>query len=140
MGKLNRELNFKDSIIETLKSRGYSASYTEEDTNAQIDCKINGTSFAFFYNLDEDVLCFVIIFEPNEAIVEEECDKFAKALEEEQTPFGDCLLDEFGCIHLYGEVVSEDYCEDLVNNIIDAIEKEDGVVASLKSISYVWEE
>jgi hypothetical protein len=123
VGKSNREMNFKDSIIEALKCRGYSAFYNEEGENGQIDCRINGTSFAFFYNLTEDRLCFDIIFEPNETINEVECKKFAKDLEEEQTPFSDCMLDEYGCLHLYGEVVNDEYCEGLVNNIVDTIEK-----------------
>ena len=123
-----------------LKNRGYSAEYSEDGKNVQIDCKINGTNFSFFYDLDEDELCFSIIFEPKEKIGEVDVSNFEKTLEEEKTPFSDCILDEWGCIHLYGEVLFEEYCECLVNDIVDTIENEHGIVANLKEVSYVWED
>ena len=139
MTKTNRKLKVKDSILSLLTQKGYFPNYSDEEDAAQIDCIIAGTSFAFFYELDKSDMGYVVIFEPDAPVSDDEFDVLQQDFAKEKTPFSDCLKDEFGLIHLYGEISSEDCSEEFIDKIVKTIEKKDGIVAKLKSISVIWE-
>lgn len=139
MPKTNRDLKVKDSILSLLTQKGYLPNYSDEDDVIQIDCIIAGTSFAFFYEPDESYVGYGVIFEPDYPVSDDQFDLLKQDLAKEKTPFSDCLKDEFDLIHLYGQISSKDCCEEFVDKIIKTIEKKDGIVAKLKSISFIWE-
>ena len=139
MTKTNRKLKVKDSILSLLTQKGYFPNYSDEEDAVQIDCIIAGTSFAFFYEQDKSYMGYGVVFEPDDPVSDDEFDLLKQDFAKEKTPFSDCLKDEFGLIHLYGEISSEDCSEEFVDKIIKTIEKKDGIVAKLKSISFIWE-
>ena len=140
MAKTNIEMQTKENVLSLLKNKGYSPKYMQDGEQEQIDCIIGGTSFAIFYEINDCVIGYCIIFEPNEPITDTGYEDIVKLFSKEKTPFEDCIKDEFGAIHLYGEIYAENCLEEFVNSIIETIEKKDGIVAKLKEISYIWED
>ena len=140
MNKTNKQLCIKDSIVNALQNKGINAKYQTDGKQEQIDCYIDGTSFAFFYDLEQSTLSYGIIFEPNDIVDDEQYDRIAMLFANEETPFDDCMMDEFGCIHLYGEICSDSFDQEFVDSIVNSVANQDGVIAELKNISYIWEE
>ena len=138
--KLNKELGLKDRISKILLKKGYFPRCTLEEGQEQIDCVISGTKFAFFYALNDSDIGYDVVFEPDTPVSGELFDTYAEELRNEKAPFTDLLVDEFGLIHLYGEIGSDEYTDEFVEGIVQTLERTDGIVAKLKNISYIWED
>ena len=67
--------------------------------------------------------------------------RFAEALQKEGSPFHHLLYEEeSGTIHLESEIAIEALTPQLLQQIVAAINKKNGTVEQIRSISYQWEE
>lgn len=119
-----------------LNSLGYSPKHNYDD---QLDCIINGISFAIYGSDDGKTFGFGCIFEPA-------TDKYADGFFEElqvnfegkYAPFQNLLMSDDGFIHLVGE--SDIYNDSLIDDVVRALSAEEYVANVIKAKSYVWEE
>lgn len=119
-----------------LNSLGYSPKHNYDD---QLDCIINGISFAIYGSDDGKTFGFGCIFEP-------ETNKYADGFFEElqvnfegkYAPFQNLQMSDDGFIHLEGE--SDIYNDSLIDDVVRALSAEEYVANVIKAKSYVWEE
>jgi hypothetical protein len=119
-----------------LNSLGYSPKHNYDD---QLDCIINGISFAIYGSDDGKTFDFGCIFEPA-------TDKYADGFFEElqvnfegkYAPFQNLQMSDDGFIHLEGE--SDIYNDSLIDDVVRALSAEEYVANVIKAKSYVWEE
>lgn len=119
-----------------LSSLGYSPKHNYDD---QLDCIINGISFAIYGSDDGKTFGFGCIFEPA-------TDKYAESFLEElkarfdgkYAPFQNLLMCEDGFLHLEAE--NNEYTDSLIDAIVNSLLDTDGVASAIKAESYVWED
>ena len=119
-----------------LNSLGYSPKNNCDD---QLDCIINGISFALYGSEGDESFGFGCIFEPA-------ADKYSDGFFEElqanfdgkYAPFQNLLMSDDGFIHLEGEC--DVYNDNLIDDVVKALRSEEHVASAIKAKSYVWEE
>ena len=126
--------------LNTLLSLGYKPYYFDSD-QTQIDCIIAGVCFAVYHDPFTETVGYGCVFEPNSPVAKEDLARFAEALQSERSPFRHLLYEEqSGTIHLESEIAQEALTPQLLQQIVAAINKKNGTVEQIKSISYQWEE
>jgi hypothetical protein len=119
-----------------LSSLGYSPKHNYDD---QLDCIINGISFAIYGSDDGKTFGFGCIFEP---ATDKYADSFFEQLqvnfEGKYAPFQNLQMSDDGFIHLEGE--SDIYNDSLIDDVVRALSAEEYVANVIKAKSYVWEE
>ena len=119
-----------------LLSLGYSPKRCYDD---QLDCRINGISFAIYGSEEDESFGFGCVFEPAE-------DAYADGFFEEveagfcgrYAPFQSFLLCDDGTLHLEGE--SDTYTDSLIDAVVFALLSDEGIAATVKARSYVGED
>lgn len=122
--------------LDKLSELGYSPAFFEDDGEVyeQVDCIIDGVSFAISPDDEDDTLWFSIIFEPDITIDE---DEMAKIEAMEKGVFDELIFAEDGTVHIC-RATPNDVSVDFSNDIIESITNPNGAIQYLKSISYVW--
>ena len=126
--------------LNALLALGYKPYYFDSD-QTQIDCIIEGVCFAVYHAPFTDSVGYGCVFEPNNEVDAAAMTRFAEALQKEGSPFHHLLYEEeSGTIHLESEVAIEALTPQLLQQIVAAINKKNGTVEQIRSISYQWEE
>ena len=132
---MNLSLN---KIIEYAENRLLSLGYFPKRIyDNQLNCIINGISFAIYGSDDGETFGFGCIFEPA-------ADKYAEGFLEElkarfdgkYAPFQNLLMCEDGLLHLEAEI--DEYTDLLIDEIVNALLDPEGVASAIKKKSYVW--
>ena len=131
----------KDSLT-ILTEMGYKPYYYDED-EIQVNCIINGTSFAIFCDDtgESDTFGLGIIYEVIEEYSEEEIDKIMDSFESADVPFKYLhYFEEENSFHVETEMLLDEFSKEALIEIVDAINSEDNILNTIKKISYIWEE
>ena len=125
-----------ENWLKKLEDLGYAPAFYEEDGTVfeQVDCVIDGVSFAICTDDELDELWFTIIFEPERDIDE---DEMAKIEGLDMGVFCDLLFADDGTVH-FSVNAGFDCPLDFAEEIVASINNPDGAIQYLKSISYVW--
>ena len=117
-----------------LDASGFKPKYKYPET--QLDCIINGMSFAI-YGDDTPTFGFGCIFEPNEELTDEEMDNISNLFKNEDIPF-DYLHFTEDTVCVESEIPIADFSEELMGWIVDSLSSDTGVLSLLKSKSHIW--
>ena len=125
-----------ENWLKKLEDLGYAPAFYEENGMLldQVDCVIDGVSFAICLDDEVDEVWFTVIFEPDRDI---DGDEIAKIEELDMGVFSDLLFAADGTVN-FGVNAGFDCPLDFAEEIVASINYPDGALQYLKSISYVW--
>ena len=140
---MNNTITLKEiskQSFNTLVKYGYSPKYTD-DERTEFDCNIGGVKFSF-YPIEDEVFGYSAEFNLKEELSVDERERLENLYM--QTDADDVIFENF---HIDGKLVClssaftcDFYPEDFIESSIKQLTDAEGIVAELKSKSYVWEE
>ena len=129
-----------EQSFDKLVKNGYSPKYTD-DERIEFDCNIGGVKFSF-YPIEDEVFGYSAEFNLNEELLADERERLENLYM--QTDTDDVIFENF---HIDGALVClssaftcDFYPEDFIESSIKQLTDTEGIVAELKSKSYVWED
>ena len=126
-----------------LEKMGYTPGYYEDEDGVccdQLNCIVDGMSFVIGPDDEVDAIWFSIMFEPNEPISDDECNKILDLFEKTNTAFDNLEFAEDDTVHALLCKDTSLCTEELLDSVIADMKNPDGALQYLKSISYVWED